>query len=470
MASPGVNPTQYPNQNLENEELLKIMVLGKTGSGKSTLINSVVGEEVASTRSGTRQQKHPTLKEHSTEINGVHLTFYDTRGIGYSPEETRKVLDDIRGNLSSLDPDLFLICIKLAERLTQETLDAIRDIKEMYGNFFLQRCIVVCTFTNMLDDNAKRHKPNISRQEMAREIEEEVRFVSSQIQDTWRDVPVEKYSEIPFICVGWRNTNDSSREEEELKLSTSDNWIHDFFVVCSRRCHEKNLKPLTKVAVKCVPWKRKVAYAAVIGGASVFLACAIGKIYFSGPGFVDSFTLGAKFASHAAANGIPHIGSVGSGSVGTGIAGIVGSGSVGTGIAGIVGSGSVGTGIAGIVGTGSVGAGIAGIVGSGSVGTGIAGIVGSGSVGTGIARIVDSGSVGTGIAGIVGTGSVGAGIAGIVGSGSVGTGMAGIVGTGFAGIKYFTNIFERSKEESVSATMTRLQRNKTTLHNTYVAT
>ena len=130
MASPNLDHTEDPNQNL------KIIVLGKTGSGKSTFINSVFGKRIATTRRGIRQQENSTLEVHSTEINGVHLTFYDTRGIGISPEETRKVLDDIRENFSSLDLDLFLICIKLTERLTQETLNAIRDIKEMYGNFF----------------------------------------------------------------------------------------------------------------------------------------------------------------------------------------------------------------------------------------------------------------------------------------------------------------------------------------------
>ena len=258
MASPNLDPSKDPNQNL------KIMVLGKAGSGKSTFINSISGKRVATTRRGIRQQENSTLEVHSTEINGVHLSFYDTRGIGISPEETRKVLDDIKEKISSLDIDLFLICIKLTERLTRETLDAIRDIKKMYGNFFLQRCIVVCTFTNTYEDNAKRYKPNISKQELAREIEEELRFVSSQIQKTWHDVPVETYSDIPFINVGSKNTNDSSRGKEELKLSTSDNWIRDFFGVCSRRCPEKHLEPLTKVAVE---WKVKVKYAAVIGGA-----------------------------------------------------------------------------------------------------------------------------------------------------------------------------------------------------------
>ena len=295
MAPPNVDHTEDPNQNL------KIMVFGKTGSGKSTFINSVFGERVTPTRRGIREQENSTLEVHSTEINGVHLTFYETRGIGYSPEENRKVLDDIRIRFSSLDIDLFLICIRLTERLTQETLDAIQDIKEMCGNFFLQRCIVVCTFTNMLEDDAKRYKPNISRQELAREIEEEVKFVSNKIQDTWRDVPVETYSEIPFINVGWKNTNDSSREEEELKLSTSDNWIHDFFVVCQRRCPKKHWEQLTKVAVKYVPWKYKVTYAAVIAGAGAFLGGAVGMLRLFFPG-VASF-VGSAFGACAVGGG-----------------------------------------------------------------------------------------------------------------------------------------------------------------------
>ena len=236
------------------------------------------------------------MEVHRTEISGVRLTFYDTRGIGYSPEETRRVLDEIRRKFSSLDIDLFLICIKLSERLTKETLHAIRDIKEVYGKFFLQRCIVVCTFTNAYEEDVKRDEPNISKQELVKAIQEEVRFVSSEIQNAWRDVPSEAYSEIPFINVGLRNTNDSIRGEEELKLSTSDNWIHDFFVVCSGRCPEQHLEPLKKVADKCVPFKHKVAYAAAVGGAGAILGGAVGMLFFPGAGLVIGSTLGAELS------------------------------------------------------------------------------------------------------------------------------------------------------------------------------
>ena len=270
MASPNVDPTEDPNQNL------KIMVLGKAGSGKSTLINSVFGKRVATTRGGFQQQGHETVEVHSTEINGVHLTFYDTRGIGISPDETQKVLDDIMEEFSSLDIDLFLICIRLTERLTQETLDTIRDIQEIYGNIFLQRGIVVCTFTNVLEDDVKRDKPNINKEGLMKKIQKEVKFVSNKIQDTWRDVPAEVYSEIPFITVGLRNTKDSRRRKEELKLSTSDNWIYDFFDACSKRCPERHLEPLRIFAKECVPC---VNYPSVIAG-------AIGMILFPGAAFV----------------------------------------------------------------------------------------------------------------------------------------------------------------------------------------
>ena len=44
MASPNVDPTEDPNR-----QNLKIMVLGKTGSGKSTFINSVFGKRISTT-------------------------------------------------------------------------------------------------------------------------------------------------------------------------------------------------------------------------------------------------------------------------------------------------------------------------------------------------------------------------------------------------------------------------------------
>ena len=67
---------------------LNVLVAGKTGSGKSTLINALFQKNLASTGAGLpiTQQLVRITKE------GVPLTLYDTKGLELTAESQREVL------------------------------------------------------------------------------------------------------------------------------------------------------------------------------------------------------------------------------------------------------------------------------------------------------------------------------------------------------------------------------------------
>lgn len=61
----------------ENFKRTNILVLGKTGVGKSTLINAIFGEDLAKT--GTGKPCTENIKEYSKEGSPIHLI--DTKGL-----------------------------------------------------------------------------------------------------------------------------------------------------------------------------------------------------------------------------------------------------------------------------------------------------------------------------------------------------------------------------------------------------
>lgn len=73
---------------LENMEKANILIVGKTGVGKSTLINSIFREELAETGVGRPITQH--LKKLSKE--GLPITLYDTKGL----ELDEKVQEEIK--------------------------------------------------------------------------------------------------------------------------------------------------------------------------------------------------------------------------------------------------------------------------------------------------------------------------------------------------------------------------------------
>lgn len=81
-----------------------IVVLGKTGVGKSTLLNGVFGADLAETGVGRPVTKHI----HRHQVDGIPVAIFDTRGIELQddPEAIRAEFDgEINGRLRKPEPE-----------------------------------------------------------------------------------------------------------------------------------------------------------------------------------------------------------------------------------------------------------------------------------------------------------------------------------------------------------------------------
>jgi len=76
---------------------VNIMVIGKSGVGKSTLINSIFREEIATTGVG----KPVTAHLHKYEKENVPLAIYDSQGLELDEATQQKVLDEIRQEIQN---------------------------------------------------------------------------------------------------------------------------------------------------------------------------------------------------------------------------------------------------------------------------------------------------------------------------------------------------------------------------------
>ena len=111
------NLVKKTKEEVDRIEPINIIVAGKTGSGKSTLINAVFRENLAETGVGKPVTQH--VEQITKE--GVPLTLYDTKGLELSPETQHEVLLSLsslikfqksKGNHEAID--LVYYCINSA--------------------------------------------------------------------------------------------------------------------------------------------------------------------------------------------------------------------------------------------------------------------------------------------------------------------------------------------------------------------
>src|ERR1035437_502833 len=127
---------------------LVFLLAGRTGTGKSSTINSLLGEKVAET--GDYEPTTPSVTSYKTVINDAHVTVIDTPGL--CDDLPEKGNDDFYLNLIA-SQHLHLNCLWFvtnldAPRITCDEKRAIRLLTDAFGAKVWEQTIIVFTFAD----------------------------------------------------------------------------------------------------------------------------------------------------------------------------------------------------------------------------------------------------------------------------------------------------------------------------------
>ena len=194
-----------------------ILITGKTGVGKSRLVNALVGERVAK-EGRSKSACTDTVTSYRAKINGVDVVVWDSPGLQDGTCNERLYLQDMESKLSQ-GFDVMIYCISMTDtRFYEADKSAIRTLTKEFGSKLWENGVVALTFANL-----KTKDPD-EESDLDYFLSEKC-FWEKEIDEFLAKLKVDLQvrQQIPIVPTG---------NYKQLCLPGCENWLSELWIKC----------------------------------------------------------------------------------------------------------------------------------------------------------------------------------------------------------------------------------------------
>ena len=200
---------------------VSILVTGRTGNGKSSLIKEILGKEVVGEEEKTLDRGTVSVPSYSFQYHDVDITIWNSSGLQDGLDREIEYIKDMQQQ-GCAKCDLLLYCVKMNDnRFRKEDHDAIRKLTLGLGKDIWKHAIFVMTFANEVRAKRERGRTFTLEEESKRN-----RYFFKERTKEWQaklsaavieaGVDAKVAANIPIVPAGY---------DGEQKLPDRDNWL-----------------------------------------------------------------------------------------------------------------------------------------------------------------------------------------------------------------------------------------------------